>query len=206
MVIYKATNKLNGKAYIGQTVRPLKERIAEHARHNDTYFDKAIAKYGLENFRIEVIDSAKTIEELNQKEIFWICFFETMGAKGYNLCEGGGNTKGFHHTEESKKAMSEKKKEMYIGTGNPFYGKRHSAASREKMSRLRKNRELSQEWKEHISSGLQNKRKVRNIETGEVFASIAEAAEKYNIIPTHITRVCRGKRKRTGGFHWEYTE
>lgn len=39
---------------------------------------------------------------------------------------------------------------------------------------------------------------------GEIFNSIIEAAEKYNIAPTHISRVCRGKRNRSGGFHWEY--
>ena len=48
--------------------------------------------------------------------------------------------------------------------------------------------------------------KVRNVETGEVFNSVKEAAREYNLKETHITRVCKGKRKTTGGFHWCYEE
>lgn len=68
MIIYKATNILNGKSYIGLTTRDLNERKLEHLRHTyteNTYFHKAINKYGKENFIWEVIDdSAKTLEEL----------------------------------------------------------------------------------------------------------------------------------------------
>ena len=44
------------------------------------------------------------------------------------------------------------------------------------------------------------------IETGEIFDTIIKAAEKYNIKATHITRVCKGKRKSTGGYHWQYVD
>lgn len=50
------------------------------------------------------------------------------------------------------------------------------------------------------------RRKVINIDTGEVFNSINEASNIYNLKPTHISRVCRGKRKRTGGYKWMYYE
>lgn len=204
MIIYKATNILNGKAYVGQTVRSLDVRIREHLRKKDTYFDKALSKYGINSFRFEIIDSAKTVQELNAKEVFWINFFNTFGENGYNMCEGGGNTTGFHHSEHSKKAMSEKKKSAYIGVGNPFYGKHHSEKSCEKMKESRKGRIITTEWRKHISEGSKAKVKVQNIETGEIFNSIKEAATKYNIIPTHISRVCRGKRNKTGGYHWKY--
>ena len=49
-------------------------------------------------------------------------------------------------------------------------------------------------------------RKVRNIDTGEVFDRIKYASEKYGIEPTHISAVCKGKRKTTGGYRWEYVE
>lgn len=204
MIIYKATNKKNGKIYIGQTVRPLKVRIQEHARHSDSVFDKAIQKHGIENFEFEVIDTANSIEELNQKEIYWIEHYNSYKGDGYNSCIGGENTIGFRHTEESRGKMSVAKKKMYVGAGNPFYNKNHSEESRRKMSEKRKGRVLTEEWKKHISENNNNKRRVRNIETGEVFETIKEAADKYNIIPTHITRVCRGRRKSTGGYHWEY--
>lgn len=46
--------------------------------------------------------------------------------------------------------------------------------------------------------------KVLNVETGEVFDSVKAAAEKYGLKDTHITHVCKGKRKRTRRFQWEY--
>ena len=47
-------------------------------------------------------------------------------------------------------------------------------------------------------------RQSRNVDTGEVFDSVKKAAEKYGLKDTHISRVCKGKRKTTGGFKWEY--
>lgn len=204
MIIYKATNKKNGKIYIGQTVRSLNERMAEHARHSLTAFDKALQKYGIENFTIEQIDSASSIEELNLKEMQWIKHFDCIAPNGYNMCEGGGNTKGFHHKEESKRKMSEAKASSFCGLGNPFFGKTHSDVSRKKMSEARKGMaHLTEEQIQRIRDS-HHTMKVRNIETGEVFDSIKSAAEAYGLKDTHITRVCKGKRKTTGGFHWEY--
>lgn len=204
MIIYKATNLINGKAYVGQTTRSLKARMQEHQRHRTTHFDRALAKYGIENFKITIIDTAITVEELNEKEQFWVRFFRTFGENGYNMCEGGGNTIGYHHTPETKQVMREKKKNMYYGNANPFYGKHHNEETRKRWSQIRKGRKLTAEWKQHLSETSSIKRKVHNVETDEIFESIKEAAEKYNIVATHISRVCRGKRKTTGGYHWEY--
>jgi len=110
MVIYKITNKLNNKVYIGQTVQSLKDRLNHHFRSspNSPMF-RARKKHGKENFSIEEIDTAQTLEELNEKEIYWIAFYHsTNREKGYNLMSGGGN-KG-KHSEESKKKMSESHK------------------------------------------------------------------------------------------------
>ena len=138
MIIYKMTNKVNGKVYIGQTTRELDERTKEHIRHNEIIVDKAIQKYGIENFTVEQIDLAENIDELNQKEMYWIEHYDCITPKGYNQCYGGNNTCGYHHKEESKQKMSIKKSQNYIGEGNPFYNKTHSEESRKKMSEARK--------------------------------------------------------------------
>ena len=204
MIIYKATNKINGKVYIGQTVRSLQERMAEHARHTQTTFDRALKKYGLDAFDIEQIDSADSVDELNQKEIYWIEFYNCVVPNGYNMCEGGGNTKGFHHKEESKRKMAEIKSTSYWGENNPFFGKTHSEEARQKMSAKRKGMaHLTPEAIQKVRAS-HYKAKVRNIDTGEVFDSVKEAALKYGLKDTHITRVCKGHRKRTGGFRWEH--
>lgn len=92
MIIYKATNKINGKVYIGQTIRTLKVRINCHLRANSHYpFGNALRKYGIENFDIKVIDEALTKEELNEKEIYWIKFYDCQRSSGhgYNITAGG---------------------------------------------------------------------------------------------------------------------
>lgn len=206
MIIYKATNKINGMCYIGQTSRTLKERMQEHKRHHNTYFDNAINKYGIDNFEIKIIDKANSIEELNAKEMFWISFFDCMKPRGYNLCEGGGTSIGYHHTEESKSKMSISKKTKcnYYGENNPFYGKTHSHEQKLKWALERKGFRHTKEAIAKIRRNQKNSRKVVNLDTGKVFDSIALAAEFYNLKREHIYRVCNGIRKKTGGYRWAY--
>lgn len=73
MYVYKITNKVNNKVYIGQSIRPIDERFNRHINDAvnyvlDTHFARAIRKYGKENFFIELIDTAETQEELTLKE------------------------------------------------------------------------------------------------------------------------------------------
>ena len=206
VIIYKITNNINGKIYVGQTCRSLEDRMAEHVRHSTIVVDKAIQKYGADNFTVERIDVACDIDELNQKEQFWIQHYDCMVPNGYNQCVGGDNTVGFHHRSESRQRMSNKKKSQYMGEGNPFFGKRHSDVSRKKMSDARKGlAHLTDEQVRNLRMSHHTV-KVRNVETGEVFSSVKEAATAYDLKDTHITRVCKGKRKTTGGFHWCYEE
>ena len=112
MIIYKVTNKVNGKQYIGRTVKKINVRWNEHAcnassdkEKDQSILHKALRKYGKENFSIEQIDSANSIEELNQKEIYWIEKLNTR-VVGYNLTAGG---EGFSkkHSDKTKKLISD---------------------------------------------------------------------------------------------------
>lgn len=203
MIIYTFKNKVNGKVYVGQTCRTFKERMGEHLRHKNTTLGKALAKYGIDNFEYKVIDEAKTIEELNEKEIFWIEKLNSITPYGYNLCKGGNNTLGYNHKEESKEKMRLSKKGTFKGEDNPFFGKKHTQETRQKMRDA-----WTEERKEQARLIAKTRKhrtvKVRNVDTGEVFDSVKKAAEKYNLKDTHISRVCKGKRKTTGGFKWEY--
>lgn len=90
-IIYCAVNKKNNKRYIGQTIQELKERQRKHFTSNSCpYFHNAILKYGKEAFEWKIIDSGIYGPELDNKEKFWIAFFETnTPEKGYNLTNGG---------------------------------------------------------------------------------------------------------------------
>lgn len=90
--IYKITNKLNNKSYIGQS-NDIQRRFSEHCYKNTNSgipLDIAINKYGKDNFIFEVVEECK-IEELNKKETFWIKYYNTV-EKGYN-CNYGGDSK-----------------------------------------------------------------------------------------------------------------
>lgn len=100
MEIYKITNLVNNKVYIGQSARGVRERFTRHINDAmsdrlDTHFARAIRKYGPENFVVEVIDTADTQDELNQKEQYWIREHDSI-RHGYNETDAtykcGGNT------------------------------------------------------------------------------------------------------------------
>lgn len=207
MIIYCITNKVNGKQYVGQTVRTLEERYKEHIRNKTSYLGTAIRKYGRENFTAEVIDSSLLIDDLNEKEIYWTKKLKTKIPHGYNLVDGGDNTLGYNHTLEARMKMSMTKKSLgsMVGAKNHFYGKIHTKETREKMSAAWKTgrRVMTPELKEKLKES-HHTRKVMNVTTGEVFNSIKEAGEVHGVKATHITRVCRGRRKSTGGFEWKY--
>ena len=126
MFIYKISNSINNKVYIGQTIRPIEERFKRHindAINNilDTHFARAIRKYGAENFHIEEIDIADNQEELNLKEQYWIRYFDSIN-NGYNetdaLYKCGGNTYKSKSEEDIIK-ITEKIKQSKIGGKNP---------------------------------------------------------------------------------------
>lgn len=98
LVIYKITNLVNNKVYIGQ-IYDYETRKRHHigaALHNwkesDRPLYRAMKKYGIENFSFEIIDYAETEEELNNKEIYYIKYYNSsIDKNGYNLDLGGKN-------------------------------------------------------------------------------------------------------------------
>lgn len=87
--IYKITNKLNGKAYVGQS-NDIERRFKEHQQKGESSripLDVAIQKYGKDNFTYEILEECQ-LNELNQKEKYWISTLNTI-ENGYNCSEGG---------------------------------------------------------------------------------------------------------------------
>lgn len=89
--IYMYTNKLNNKKYIGQTICKLNKRHHEHLYRDDSYIDRALRKYGEENFILEVIEDNIPKKMLNDKERYYIEKYDTYN-NGYNLTLGGGGS------------------------------------------------------------------------------------------------------------------
>lgn len=161
--IYKITNKINGKTYIGQH---------KYKKLNDNYFGsgrlikKAIKKYGIENFEKEILEfDIPNVDLANDWEQMYILFERAKGKSEYNIANGGLGSAGhhYHHTEESKRKLSEAKK------GKPTwnkYGKLSEEWKRkigEANKRAMKGKHLSEETKSKISKA--NKGKKRSEET-----------------------------------------
>jgi len=147
-IIYKATNMVNNKVYIGQTIRGLGRRKTDHiaeskrkSKHNN-YFHHAIKCYGETAFVWEQIDIAYSKEELNNKEILHINNHDSTNiSKGYNSAAGGlGGNKFVNKTPEQMAEIA--KKISAAGTG-----RRHTPETIQKL----KNRVITDEQRRHIS-------------------------------------------------------
>ena len=95
MIIYKITNQINNKIYIGLTTCSLEYRWVRHIIeskniNNTKHLYKAMRKYGIENFTIEVIDKTNDFKKLGELERYYIRKFNSTNPKiGYNLTQGG---------------------------------------------------------------------------------------------------------------------
>jgi len=190
-IIYKATNVLNGKVYIGQTIRTLLKRQAEHIRitkrNPEQYFHKAIHKYNAENFEWEVVDYASSIEELNEKEKEWIWLnYSNNSQFGYNLTEGGEGSSGRVVSKETKLLIGSKSKNRFV-----------SEEAREKHRISSKGRRHSEETKKVMSA----KGKLRSqSEEARLKNSLAHKGKKVSEESCmRQSEMRRGKKKMTDG-------
>ena len=153
MRVYLLKNLVTGKGYVGQTIQPLHKRLADHiwtaTTVNKEYkcaIHNAIAKYGIENFKIEVLQECSTQDELNSAEVHWIAVHSTLVPKGYNLREGGGSR---------GKASSETRLKMSAAAKGQIV----SQETRLKIAAARKGRKSTEETKLKMSLALKGKSK-----------------------------------------------
>jgi hypothetical protein len=164
MIIYKITNLITLKEYVGQTTLKLSIRWTNHCQKSTglKYLYRSICKHGKENFSIGIIDTATSIEELNTKEIYWIKELNTLAPNGYNLSLGGGNAK---LTEEHKanigkalRALKLKRTPAQIlKTIECRAGSKHTQEAKDKVSRANKGRIKSPEAIQASSNKQKNK-------------------------------------------------
>lgn len=114
--IYKITNIINNKVYIGQTKRNPRTRYNEHLR-NEEILKYAGEKYGRENLILEIIEENLSQAEANEKEKIYIKVYNSLVPYGYNLSEGGLSTT---ISEEGRLKLSQR----HSGINNPRCGKK----------------------------------------------------------------------------------
>ena len=196
--VYCHTNNINGKKYIGITCQKPKDRWRNGKGYKNGFFANAIKKYGWDNFTHEVLFSGISEEDAKKLEIELIAKYNTMDRKyGYNLTKGGNLTTGYHHTEKAKAKMSFAKHGMYDGKNNPMYGKSGELAPAYGLKRSEKFRKERQAPVVVIDT---------NNNVSFICESIIEASQKTGCDRRTISRVCRGVRKSSHGFRFEYKD
>lgn len=152
MVVYKLTNKLNGKCYIGQTISTLEKRWKKHcASHGISAISLAINKYGSDAFSRQIIHTYDNLETLNHAEEYFIDFYNSLSPNGYNLHTGGLNHRPSDETR-LKQSISHKGKD-HAGTFKK--GVPHSEDMKLKLSAAKKGKIP---W----NKGLKGKQKAWN--------------------------------------------
>lgn len=115
MLIYKVTNQINQKSYIGKTELSLNIRKNNHLsdtrRGCEFAFHRALRKYGEENFVWEVIENAiEDKTQLNDKERYYIALYKSFGPQGYNMSEGGEGQTGWIPSDKTRAKWSGQRK------------------------------------------------------------------------------------------------
>lgn len=228
--IYKFTNLMNGKVYIGQT-QDFGMRMTRYKGNNFTnpHFSYAVEKYGIDNFDIEILERDIPFDKLNEREQYWIDFYESYNQdKGYNILRIAGSSRG--HVAWNKGVPATQEHRENISKGLYRYYSEHTVwnkgipATEEAKEKNRQanlgekngmwGRHHSQETIQKIQQRLRGRkmpieqrrklfRPVRCVENGLIYESESAAAEAMNCSQTNIYNAIK-KGTRARGFHWEY--
>ncbi len=179
LVIYKIQNNVDSKIYIGLTSNSIKKRIGEHLSCNYPV-GKSLRKYGVEAFTVSVIDSADTIDDIYEKEKYWIAFHNSKNPNGYNLTDGGDGKLGYKPSEETRRKWSDIRKGRL-----PW----NAGLTKEMDGRLC--RTMTEEHKDKIRQAL-----LGHIVTEETKAKIRKSTQGKNL-GRHFTQEHRDKISKT---------
>ena len=204
MTIYQITNTINGKIYIGKTIKTIEQRFKQHisvsrrqtATQSNTVLHRAIRKYGTESFTITELESGFNSEDdLNEAEIRYISELSPQ----YNMTEGGEGISGHEHSSETRKKISETHKGKKLSEDHirkiseAKKGKKLSEDHIRKMSESRKGKPKSEEHKRKMSEAFkgrnrseETKRKISESLKGrkrseETKRKISESVKRRNL-------------------------
>lgn len=202
-------------------------------KHPNKHFQNAYNRDGNDNFLFEIIEEVEFNEDketlknnLLEREQYWMDVLKVCDRKyGYNICPTAGNVmgiiawnKGVPMSEEQKIKLSNAHKGKKLSKETidkrlkTMEGYKHSEETIAKIKSSNKGKyhfkKFSESERQEIYKKIANslKKSVMNMDTNEVFNSIKEAGEFYNINGCHIGCVCKGNRKTACGYRWKYVD
>lgn len=217
--IYKIENLLNGKSYIGQSIE-IEHRFAKHkCAKDDFYIHRAIRKYGVENFSFKILEECN-LEELNEKEKYWIKYYNSLTPNGYNMIPGGSN---------GARLVKGKEIEQYDldGIYITSYPSANQASQLTGISHgnicacCRKERNYAGEfqWKykdsdkkiktfKKITKVVKKENIIQQIDKKtnlviKEYPTLSSAGKENKISIGNISECCQGKRNTAGGYRWK---
>lgn len=212
--IYKITNDINGKMYIGLCTSTIQERFQRHCQdrkkdsHKERPLYRAMNKYGTEHFHIEVIEECP-MDNLGEREQYWISYYNTY-AEGYNATLGGEGKPLYDHQKIYEKLLK---------CPYPCLVAKEFGCSVDIVRKIAKvnNIQLKNIGAETMKNRTQKAVLAFDKKTNEFvkeFESTASAAQwcfenGYSStltsgVRSHIAEVANGKRKTAFGFVWRY--
>lgn len=231
--MYKHTNKVNGKVYIGITSQnPVSRWASGRGYPNNAYFRSAIEKYGWDGFDHEVLYDGLTKGAASQLERELIALYRSSDRNfGYNIELGGYGREavsdetreklrqamlgeknpnyGKHLSTETRQKLSECNR----GEKHPKYGTHHSAETREKLREQKLGERNPSYGKRASAETIERKRegakrrKILCVETDILYRSVREASRQTGINIAGICLAAKGERLKTsGGYHWKYMD
>lgn len=210
--IYKITNDINNKVYVGQTTQTLEQRFKQHQQ--DAFYKKyekrplysAIRKYGIEHFQISLIEECLD-SELSNREIYWIAYYRGY-EDGYNGTHGG-EGKLFYDHEKIKNKLLEHPYPIDIAKefGCCVDIVCQIAQKNNILIKNKSNEQLAQN-KKQIHQYTKDNQYIQSFEStvkaGEWCFNNGKCSALTSGVRSHIADVANGKRKSAYGYIWKY--
>lgn len=208
--VYKHTSP-EGKIYVGCTGTSLERRWGSNGsgyKFNSSMYND-IQKFGWDNFNHDILASDMYEADAYNLEKRYIAEYDSTNPKhGYNISIGGKGACGVPLDEKRKAQLIE----SISGEKHYLYGKHLPEETKRKLSEAHKGERnpnygthRSEETRRKIGTG--NSKKIRCVETGEIYDSISDASKSKNISSAScISAVLHGRYKTSGGYHWEFID
>lgn len=195
--IYKITNIINNKIYIGSSNNIHKRKrehfcTLENGTHCNSHLQRAYNFYGKDNFKFEIIETCEEKDLLEVEQIYLDKYFD----RGVNC---------YNENPVANKPPSRQNKIPWNKGKTGIY----SEETLQKMKNNKKSTKCSEETRQKLIDKAKNKtfktsKKVLCIEKNIIFKSINEASRATGTSRQNISKCCKGVRKTTGGYHWKY--